>query len=380
MLHEFLARHRGELIDRCRAKVLLRAAGARTSVGGDHAHGIRVFIDQLVAKMRAEHMPGAPHPPSPDATALPTLGESATLHGRELMRGGFTVEEVVHDYGDLCQAITDLAFERDEPVTVHEFRILNRCLDDAIACAVTEYGHQHDIAVAADHLGSTSLRLGMLAHELRNQLCTATLALSVIKQGKVGVSGGTGKVLERALTGLGQLIDRSLAEVRATAGTAVHRTLLPLAEFIYEARIIASLGATQQGGRMVVPDIAPTLAILADRDLMQAAVGNLLQNAFKHSPPGAEITLTARAAGDRILIEIRDQCGGLPVGAAGRMFSPYTQLGADRSGVGLGLSIAKRSVEANQGQLRVRDLPGQGCISTIDLPRHRTARPPLPVH
>ncbi|MDH5835240.1 sensor histidine kinase [Luteimonas kalidii] len=379
-MHEFLGLHRSELIARCHAKVLLRAAGARTRFAGDHAHGIHLFIDQLVATLRAERIPGAPHAPPPDAPALPDMGQSATLHGRELMRGGFTVEEVVHDYGDLCQAISDLAFERDEPITVHEFRILNRCLDDAIACAVTEYGHQHDLAVAADHLGSTSLRLGMLAHELRNQLCTATLALAVLKEGKVGVSSGTGKVLERALTGLGQLIDRSLAEVRATAGTAVHRTLLPLAEFVYEARIIASLGAAQQGGRMVVPDIAPTLAILADRDLMQAAVGNLLQNAFKHSPAGAEITLSARAAGNRILIEIRDQCGGLPAGAAERMFSPYTQLGGNRSGVGLGLSIARRSVEANQGHLRVRDLPGSGCVFTIDLPRHRTAHAVLPVH
>ncbi|TDK18848.1 HAMP domain-containing histidine kinase [Luteimonas aestuarii] len=376
-MHDFLAYNRSELIARCHAKVLLRAAGTRTAVGSNHAHGISVFIDQLIATLRAEHMPGAPHPPAPDAPVLPDMGESATLHGRELMRSGFTVEEVVHDYGDLCQAISDLAVERDEPIAVHEFRILNRCLDEAIARAVTEHGLQHDMAVAADQMGANTLRLGMLAHELRNQLCTATVALSIIKLGNVGVSGATGKVLERALGGLAHLIDRSLAEARATAGTPVHRTLLPLAEFIYEARLIASLGAAQTGSRLRVPDIAPTLAIRADRDLMQAALGNLLQNAVKFSPPGAQITLSARAAGDRILIEVQDQCGGLPEGAVERIGAPFIQMGQDRSGLGLGLAIVKRSVEANQGLLRVRDLPGQGCVFTIDLPRHRTTRPAL---
>jgi signal transduction histidine kinase len=51
------------------------------------------------------------------------------------------------------------------------------------------------------------------------------------------------------------------------------------------------------------------------------------------------------------------------------MFLPFTQNGADKSGVGLGLSICRRSVEANNGVLSVRDLPGSGCVFTIDLPR-----------
>ena len=60
-------------------------------------------------------------------------------HGRELRLQGFTVSQVVHDYGDVCQSITDLAMERDAPISVDDFRTLNRCLDDAIASAVTEY-------------------------------------------------------------------------------------------------------------------------------------------------------------------------------------------------------------------------------------------------
>ena len=51
------------------------------------------------------------------------------------------------------------------------------------------------------------------------------------------------------------------------------------------------------------------------------------------------------------------------------MFLPFTQGSADKSGLGLGLSIARRVIEANQGTLSVRDQPGSGCVFTIDLPR-----------
>jgi signal transduction histidine kinase len=79
--------------------------------------------------------------------------------------------------------------------------------------------------------------------------------------------------------------------------------------------------------------------------------------------------LKAHAIADRVVIEIEDECGGLPPGKAEELFQPFMQRAADRSGLGLGLSISNRGVEANGGRLHVRDLPGKGCIFTIDLPR-----------
>ena len=78
----------------------------------------------------------------------------------------------------------------------------------------------------------------------------------------------------------------------------------------------------------------------------------------------------AYAVSDRILIDVEDHCGGLPPGSANRMFLPFTQSGEDRSGLGLGLAICRRSVESNNGVLRVRDVPGTGCVFTIELLRH----------
>jgi signal transduction histidine kinase len=120
--------------------------------------------------------------------------------------------------------------------------------------------------------------------------------------------------------------------------------------------------------------VDPELAVDADRDLLLSAVGNLLQNAFKFTRPKTAITLHAYASAQRILIDVQDRCGGLPAGKLEDMFLPFSQgADGDKSGLGLGLSISKRSVEANDGSLTVRDIPGSGCIFTIDLPRHSMA-------
>ena len=143
-----------------------------------------------------------------------------------------------------------------------------------------------------------------------------------------------------------------------------------LGDFIAEVRISAGLEAEARGCELTAGTVDAGLAVLADRELLASAVGNLLQNAFKFTERHTEVSLSAHAAGDRVLIEVEDHCGGLPPGAAEQMFQPFVQNDADRSGLGLGLSICRNSVEANEGALRVRDLPGSGCVFVIDLPRH----------
>lgn len=379
MMHEFLIANRAELIARCRAKVAKRAMPGELE--GELDHGISVFLDQLIKTLQVEQTATPMNsrkvsgPTGGGKPALSEMGEAASEHGRELLMHGYTVEEVVHDYGDLCQAITDLAFDMDVEIKVDEFRTLNRCLDNAIATAVTEFGYQRDFVVADKQADALNVRLGYFAHELRNHLGTATLALAVIKAGNVGISGATGAVLDRSLVGLRNLIDRSLAEVRVTAGLPVHHQLFSLAEFIAEVKLAGELEAQVKDCVLLVSDVDSRLALDADRDLMFSAVGNLLQNAFKFTRAGSEVTLNAYAVADRILIDVEDHCGGLPPGDAARMFRPFTQGSDDKSGLGLGLSISRRSVEANDGVLSVRDIPGSGCVFTIDLPRHSMPDP-----
>ena len=127
------------------------------------------------------------------------------------LKSGFTVDQVVHDYGDLCQAITGLALERGAPIGVDEFQTLNRCLDNAIADAVTEFAYQRDSVLAQRDVQAMNERLGSLAHELRNHVYVASLAVTAIKAGTVGITGATGAALDRSLIGLRSLIDHPSA-------------------------------------------------------------------------------------------------------------------------------------------------------------------------
>ena len=128
MLHDFIAAHRDEIIRRCRAKVATRSIPPPTKAEIDH--GVPVFLDQLTDELRFGLMSST------------EISKSAIKHGHDLLLQGFTVSQVVHDYGDVCQAITELAVEKNAPISTDDFRTLNRCLDDAIAGAVTDYAER----------------------------------------------------------------------------------------------------------------------------------------------------------------------------------------------------------------------------------------------
>ena len=121
---------------------------------------------------------------------------------------GFTVSQVVHDYGDVCQSITDLAVELGAPIDTNDFRTLNRCLDDAIAGAVTE--HVRGQGVARD--GESD--------ELQNLITTAITAFEVLQTGSVGVAGSTGAVVHRSLMAIRALVDRSPTELASPCSTS----------------------------------------------------------------------------------------------------------------------------------------------------------------
>jgi signal transduction histidine kinase len=152
--------------------------------------------------------------------------------------------------------------------------------------------------------------------------------------------------------------------------------VVSLDDFVAEVKASASLEADSRGCAFIVADVEKGLAADVDRGLLLSAVGNLVQNAFKFTRPGTEVSLNVYPDGDRIMIDVVDHCGGLPPGAQEKMFLPFTQHGDDRSGIGLGLAICRRSVEANNGVLSVRNVAESGCVFTIDLPRHLS--PPAP--
>jgi signal transduction histidine kinase len=373
MLHKFLSANRIELERRCRDKVLERPS--RAADKRQLEQGIPMFLDQLIRALRAESEHSAAKGLAITGSAIgdpddhSELGASAAVHGGDLLTLGYSINQVVHDYGDLCQAIADLSIELGQDFEVSEFRTLNRCLDNGIADAVTAFSQQRDLVIADEQALATNERLGFFAHELRNQLNTATLAVSAIKSGAMGMSGATGAVLDRSLVGLRSLIDRSLTEVRIGAGMTLQRSVFVLADFIGEVKYSASLEAELLDVQFTVESIPRVLTLDADKDLLFSALGNLLQNAFKFSGKKGAVALGVDASADRVRIKVKDSGPGLSDKAMHDMFLPFTQSGANKTGLGLGLSIARRSVEANGGLLTVDCKLGQGCVFTIDLPR-----------
>ena len=362
MLHDFISTNREELISRTRAKV---AARPWPSLGSDELEsGVPLFLSQLSETLRLE-TGRAPFSPS-------AIGSSAAKHGGDLLGMGFTASQVVHDYGDVCQAITELAVEKKAPITTEEFHTLNRCLDTAIAEAVTEYGRLKDEATSHQEVE----RLGQLAHELRNQIQTALLSFQVLKSGSVGISGSTGAVLGRSLVGLRDLIDSTLSEVRLAA-TAPRRDRVSLLVFVDEIAVAANLHAEYRDIQLTVDAVDPALSINVDPQLLASALMNLLHNAFKFTHPKGHVTIRTYAENGRVFIEIEDECGGMRVSDTDPLPSSHAnsafgdRRGTDRSGLGLGLSISRRAVKANGGEVHSHNLPGKGCIFSIELPLAR---------
>lgn len=197
-LAAFIGAHRDELIGRCRTKVAQRSTPPATET--EIARGVPLFLDQLTDELRH------------GASNTEKISQGAVQHGQDLLRQGFTVGQVVHDYGDICQAITDLAVELEAPIDTDDFRTLNRCLDDAIAAAVTEFGRVHAITQSGE------------SQELLTLANAAITAFEVLETGSVGVGGSTGGVLRRSLLAIRAFVDRPPTEIAQLGNTSTQST------------------------------------------------------------------------------------------------------------------------------------------------------------
>jgi len=359
MLHDFISLNRASIIERCRVKAASRLSP--TPAESELDEGIPLFLEEVVDALRHQDRPRS------------EVGRSAALHGRDLLKRGFTVRQVVHDYGDVCQSITEIAVDTEAPITADEFRTLNGCLDVAIADAVTAYSADCRESAAADD-NARGVRFGFFIHELRNLVQTATFASEALLSGNVGVTGSTAAVLRRSLTGVRALVNTAIADVRVSNG-AQHPEIFSVVQFVQELADAAGLEADSRNLTLQVISDEQRPEVRGDRHHLAAAVNNLLQNAMKFTRRGSTVTLRTAASVDRVFIEVQDECGGLPEGKSAELFHPFEQRGSDRTGLGLGLAYSQWAVVANGGRLYVRNSPPSGCTFVADLPRHQADSP-----
>lgn len=183
-----------------------------------------MFLQQLI-----DALADRPSAPADDAnsevrTRFPAeIGRTAALHGAELLRRGFNVDQVVHNYGDVCQAITETAIKLDRAIDPNDFRILNGCLDSAIAGAVTAFARGHQEA-SDDRYNKKHERLTVLRHEYQRLVDIAIQAFMAMRSGSLGLSGPTGGLLMHALTELQLLSEQpDVEENEAEAANSLRR-------------------------------------------------------------------------------------------------------------------------------------------------------------
>ena len=381
MLYEFLLKNQEAILGMTEKKTL-ELAGIRPT-SKQLKQGLPIFYRQLVEVLRHEQAPtpsseidrdamaNAAHDTDEQAMAVAAgrpdeaeLAKAAGAHGTELLRLGYTLSHVVHAYGAMCQSITELATKKDVSITPNEFHDLNRCLDIAIAGAVTEYqSHRNSIEVSRE-----VEHLGFLAHELRNSLTSVNVSIQLIKRGTVGFGGSTGHVLDKGLKRIEDLVDRSLTEVRLRVDPKVHVESVHLLQLVDQIVVSAEIEAQSRDQTLEIK-IDPNLVFEADQQLFYSALSNLIQNALKYTHVGGKIQVRASLVGQNIVVEVEDECGGLLSDATAELFKPYVQQNGNRKGLGLGLTIAQRAIVLNQGMIEARNLPGKGCIFKITLPK-----------
>ena len=348
-LHDVLKTRLPELVERWQQRI------SQTIAAEVQPAELRDQIPQFVEQLSMAMYPGA--------VPLPPQSAAAEEHGAQRLRLGFNIGEVVREYGILQQCIFEVAREAGVEVTQGEHEILANSLNAGLASAVSQYVLQRDIEAQRQ----TAEHLGFIAHELRNPLGAARLALDVLKKRELSQGGRAVEQMDRNLRRTAELIDTALTHASLKMGVAPRTEPISLPSFLGEIQRDSSVEAQVRGITLVVTTPAD-LVVEADPRLLRSAVVNLLNNALKFSRAGSDVSLRAQENDGRVAIEVQDSCGGLPPGKVEELFAPLVQRSLDRSGFGLGLAIALQAAEAHVGTIQVHDLPGTGCVFKIDLP------------
>ncbi len=359
MLYEFLQNNQKDILTMTGHKTLELAGTRPTSA--QLKLGLPIFFDQLIDVLSNQTVANNFLEKSNNVESQ--LAESASKHGVELFQLGYTLSLVVLAYGSMCQAITELASIKKIDISASEFHDLNHCLDIAIAGAVT--GFEFDRAKKEN--SREIEHLGFLAHELRNALTSVKISFQLIKKGTVDRSGNTAQVIDRGLKRIEELIDRSLTEVRLRMDPIIHRESGYLIQLVDQIVVTAAEEAREKNQTLKL-EIDPTIIIKADQQLFYSAISNLIQNAIKFSKVGGVIKIRGKLLEKNIIVEVEDECGGLLTNDTAELFLPFEQQNKNKSGLGLGLTIAQKAINLNHGQIRALNLPGKGCLFTITLP------------
>ena len=357
-LHELIRAHRDTIIAVWREEAREVAAG-ESMLSREIVDTLPVYLDELAAPLEATSS-GEP---------LPAAEQVAAQHGQTRLQIGFAPHEVVREYALLRKAILKVADEQGYAPPREELIALGSCLFTSIAASIAAYVREHDAVLQRQ----ANEHLAFLAHELRTPLSAARTGIELLRRERTGDArlAHLASVVSRNLARITSRLDNALTELRLRTPRASQIETLRADELLRD--LIADAEALAEASGVGFDAQLEPMEVPADARLLRSALSNLIVNAIKFTRRGGTVTVRLRPIEGRARFEVEDECGGLPPGAAEKLFDPFVQLGPDRSGFGLGLAIARQAVEAHGGNLAVHDLQGKGCVFLLEIPASESA-------
>jgi two-component system OmpR family sensor kinase len=223
--------------------------------------------------------------------------------------------------------------------------------------------------------------LANVSHELRTPLSRIRVALDIAEEGNDEAAREALGGIAEDLRELERLVEDVLTTARLDlAGGRGGEPTLPLrAEPVAAGDLLdkaVSRFRAAHPAHLLVDERASDLpVVVADAQLLRRALDNLLDNAGKYSPPGSQVTLRTACRGDRLEVEVLDQGRGIEPEDLPNLFTPFFRAERSRNratgGVGLGLTLARRILDAHGGTLEVRSEQGKGTRAALGLPLAR---------
>jgi len=352
-LLEFITKFNLEIVELSEKKTT--ALASLRPISSELKKGLPLFLGQLVMVLEKS---------SPVVSVLDEqkILKVAGSQGREFLRLGYTLSHVVHAYGAICQAITQLASEKKARLTSPEFHNLNRCLDIAIAGAVTEFEAKRNIQTKVMEVEY----LGCLAHELRNALSRAVISSEMIIKGVVGSTGSTSKVLQVSLSEIDTLLNKAIWEIKTRSKSDVNFSHFFLIEVLDQLLLTAGVEADRKG-QTFKTDIDPSIELNADEHLIRSALANVIQNAIKYTKKNGALSLTVKRVKQTAVIQIEDECGGLSKQKIESLLKTSLKVSSEGTGMGLGLAITQKALKHCKGKLSAKGTTN-GCVFTLVIP------------
>ncbi|HTO98005.1 MAG TPA: HAMP domain-containing sensor histidine kinase [Myxococcales bacterium] len=286
-LHHFLSERRDEVLRD--AGDLIRSLRPSPGLEAARAENLSAFLEAVIDGLkRRESLPADPVPE-------PRQTGPAREHPNWER---YDLDEVVHEYGSLCNSIMKVANRHAERISMEQHQALIQALHENIAADVLACERKR----RERRRSNAAERLGFVAHELRNALHTAALSFQAIRSGHVPARGATGSVLERSHNRLRELVDRLIAQVRLGAGAILRRDRLLVGDLVRDSVATVAADVREKKIRLSVEQEAAQ-ELKADGMLLVSALSNLLQNAVKFTGAGGRVSLRALPHGGRVWID-----------------------------------------------------------------------------